>query len=238
MKFHVGGIVWATGWKPYDAEKIENLNFGKYPNIITNMMMERLGSPNGPTQGKILRPSDQKEVKNIAFVQCAGSRDENHLLYCSGICCMASLKQSTYVREQYPDSQVHIFFIDARTPGRLEDFYQAREEDENIHIYRGKVAEITEVGDGNLKVKAENTVTGEMMEIEVEMAILATGMVPNTVDAPPPNAALDDYGFIAPANDVTGIVGAGVTMRPQDVAASVQDGTGAVLKSLIAAARR
>ncbi|MBD3169495.1 MAG: FAD-dependent oxidoreductase [candidate division Zixibacteria bacterium] len=238
LKFHVAGVVWATGWKPYDAEKIENLNFGKYPNIITNMMMERIGAPNGPTEGKILRPSDQKEVKSVAFVQCAGSRDENHLPYCSGICCMASLKQATYVREQYEDSQVHIFFIDARTPGRLEDFYQKRQEDENIKIYRGKVAEITEVGDGNLKVKAENTVTGEMTEVEVEMVVLATGMVPNVADNPPANITLDDYGFMAPANDSTGIVGAGVTMRPQDVAASVQDGTGAVLKSLIAAARR
>jgi quinone-modifying oxidoreductase subunit QmoA len=236
--FKVGSIVWATGWNPYDAASIENLNFGKYPNIITNMMMERLAAPNGPTKGKILRPSDQKEVKNIAFVQCAGSRDENYLPYCSGICCMASLKEATYVREQYPDSHVHVFFIDARTPARLEDFYQKQQEDENIHIYRGKVAEAVEVDGGDIKVRAENTVTGEMTDLTVEMVVLATGMVPNTKTAPPPNVPLDEFGFIAPGSETTGIIGSGVALRPQDVATSVQDGTGAAIKSIIAASRR
>jgi quinone-modifying oxidoreductase subunit QmoA len=86
----VGAIVWATGWEPYDAHRIDNLGFGQYDNIITNMMMERLASQSGPTQGKIVRPSDDKAPESVAFVQCAGSRDENHLPYCSYICCMAS----------------------------------------------------------------------------------------------------------------------------------------------------
>ena len=121
----VGAIVWATGWEPYDATKIDNLGFGQYPNIITNMMMERLASPNGPTKGKIVRPSDDKEPESIAFVQCAGSRDENHLPYCSYICCMASLKQATYIREAYPDAKIYIFYIDMRAPGqRYEKFYR------------------------------------------------------------------------------------------------------------------
>ncbi|MCP4692583.1 MAG: CoB--CoM heterodisulfide reductase iron-sulfur subunit A family protein, partial [Desulfobacterales bacterium] len=105
----VGAIVWATGWEPYDAKKIDNLGFGQYPNIITNMMMERLAAPNGPTKGEITRPSDGKAPESIAFVQCAGSRDENHLPYCSYICCMASLKQVTYVRERYPDAEIYFF---------------------------------------------------------------------------------------------------------------------------------
>ncbi len=238
LTFNVGAVVWATGWKPFDASKIENLNFGKYPHIITNMMMERLSAPNGPTSGRILRPGDQKEVKRIAFVQCAGSRDENYLPYCSGVCCMASLKQTTYIREQYPDSEVFVFFIDARTPGRLEDFYMKIQDDENVHITRGKVAEITEVDGGDMKVKAENTLTGEMTETVVDMVVLATGMVPNTKDSPPPFVKLDEYGFIAPGNEQTGIIGSGVVMRPQEVSVSVQDGTAAALKSIIAAARR
>ena len=133
LNLNVGSIVWSTGWQPYDAAKIDNLGFGQYPNIITNMMMERLASPNGPTRGKILRPSDNKEPQSVAFVQCAGSSDENHLPYCSYICCMASLKQATYVRERYPDAKIYIFYIDLRTPGyRYERFYQTIKEDENI----------------------------------------------------------------------------------------------------------
>ncbi|MFH1740515.1 MAG: FAD-dependent oxidoreductase, partial [bacterium] len=86
IKIAVGSIVIATGWQPYDASKIDNLGFSRCDNVITNVMMERLASQNGPTNGKILRPSDGAEVKNVAFVQCAGSRDENHLPYCSAVC--------------------------------------------------------------------------------------------------------------------------------------------------------
>ncbi len=110
-------VVVATGWNPYDANKIDTLSFGTVKNVITNMMMERLASPTGPTGGKIVRPSDGKPVGNIVFVQCAGSRDENHLPFCSYICCLASLKQTTYIREQNPESKAHIFYIDIRTPG-------------------------------------------------------------------------------------------------------------------------
>ncbi|MGD8836092.1 MAG: FAD-dependent oxidoreductase, partial [Desulfobacteraceae bacterium] len=125
LNVNVGAIVWATGWQPYDATKIDNLGFGQYDNIITNMMMERLAAPNGPTKGQILRPSDDKAPESVAFVQCAGSRDENHLPYCSYICCMASLKQATYVRERYPEAKIYIFYIDLRAPGqRYEKFYQ------------------------------------------------------------------------------------------------------------------
>ncbi|MEZ4524716.1 MAG: hypothetical protein R2941_02195 [Desulfobacterales bacterium] len=96
VSLNVGSIVWATGWEPYDANRIDNLGFGRYRNIVTNMMMERMAQLNGPTGGKILRPSDDRAPESVAFVQCAGSRDENHLPYCSYICCMASLKQATY----------------------------------------------------------------------------------------------------------------------------------------------
>ena len=84
VTLNVGSIVWAAGWTPFDASKIDYYGFGRYPNVITNMMMERMASINGPTCGKIQRPSDEKEPKNIAFIQCAGSRDENYLPYCSG----------------------------------------------------------------------------------------------------------------------------------------------------------
>jgi len=235
----VGAIVWATGWKPYDANNLDNLGFSKCDNVITNVMIERLASENGPTQGKILRPSDNKEVKTVGFVQCAGSRDENHLPYCSAICCLASMKQATYIREQYPEAEIHLFYIDVRSPGRMEDFYVKVQEDEKFHFHRGKVAKITEVpGSKNVILEAENTLTGKISKTEVDLAVLATGMVPNTVDqAPPLNTPLDEYGFIAPDPE-TGIIGAGVANRPVDVAASVQDATGAALKAIIIGRRR
>ena len=107
---HVGAVVVATGWVPYDAKRLTNLGFGSHPDIITNVMFERYASPTGPTGGNIVRPSDGKPPKFIAFVQCAGSRDENHLPYCSGVCCMASLKQATYVRAALPDARVQILY--------------------------------------------------------------------------------------------------------------------------------
>ncbi len=239
IKVKVGAIVWATGWKPYDATKIENLGFGQFDNVITNVIMERLASENGPTEGKIVRPSDKNEVKSVGFVQCAGSRDENHLPYCSAVCCLASMKQATYIREQYPDAEVHIFYIDVRSPGRLEDFYVKAQADEKLHFHRGKVAKITEVpGSKNVILEAENTLTGQITKTEVELAVLATGMVPNTVDDPPPlQTPLDDFGFIAP-DAPSGIIGAGVAARPADVSASVQDGTGAALRAINMGIRR
>jgi quinone-modifying oxidoreductase subunit QmoA len=235
----VSAIVWATGWKPYDAGKIDNLGFGSYPNVITNVMMERLASPNGPTEGRILRPSDKKEIKSVGFVQCAGSRDDNHLPYCSTICCMASMKQATYIREQYPDAEVHIFYIDVRSPGRWEDFYVKMQQDEKLHFHRGKVAKIVEnPANGNLILHAENTLTGEITETEVELAVLATGMVPNTADEPPPlDTRRDEFGFIV-QDAADGVIGAGTTVRPADVSASVQDGTGAAMKAVTVGARR
>jgi len=229
----VGALVWATGWKPYDATKIDNLGFGKFDNVITNVIMERLASESGPTAGQITRPSDGKEIKTVGFVQCAGSRDENHLPYCSAVCCLASMKQATYIRERYPDAEVHLFYIDVRSPGRLEDFYIKVQGDAKFHFHRGKVAKISEVpGSKNLVLEAENTLTGKITKTEVDLAILATGMVPNTADDPPPlKTPRDDFGFISPRTD-NGIVGAGVTVRPYDVAASVQDATGAALKAI------
>jgi quinone-modifying oxidoreductase subunit QmoA len=143
------------------------------------------------------------------------------------------MKQATYIRSQYPDAEVHIFYIDIRSPGRLEDFYTRVQEDDKLHFHRGKVAKISENAEnGNLMLEAENTLTGKITKTEVDLAVLAVGMVPNTADEPPPlETARDDFGFIAP-DEKTGIIGAGVAVRPQDVSASLQDATGAALKAV------
>ncbi len=230
----VGAIVWATGWEPYDAEKIDNLGFGKHKNIITNMMIERLASPSGPTEGKITRPSDDKGLESIAFVQCAGSRDENHLTYCSYICCMASLKQATYIRERYPEAKIYIFYIDLRTPGnRYEKFYKVLKEDENVIFIKGKVAEVSEESDGSITLIAEDTINDGKVSQTVDMAVLATGMQPSAAAAKP-NADLkfSTDGFIVNDFEKGGMFGAGCANKPADVVSSNQNATGMALKAI------
>ncbi|GAB4483890.1 MAG: CoB--CoM heterodisulfide reductase iron-sulfur subunit A family protein [Thermodesulfovibrionales bacterium] len=237
---NVGAIVLATGWEPYDATKLDILGAGRIKNVITNMQMERLAAPNGPTAGKVLRPSDSKPAKNIAFVQCAGSRDENHLPYCSYICCMASLKQVTYVREQYPDSKAKIFYIDIRTPGtRYEHFYANVKADQNVSFVKGKVARITEdTATGNVTVEAEDILSGRKVKETFDLVVLATGMVPSTKGAKiPGDIAYTPEGFIAAAALKKGITAVGTLKSPVDVARSVQDATGAAIKSIQSARR-
>jgi len=231
----IGAVIWATGWEPYDASRIDNLGFGLYPNIITNMMMERMAAPNGPTRGRILRPSDDKEPASIAFVQCAGSRDENHLPYCSYICCMASLKQATYVRERYPEARIYIFYIDLRAPGyRYEKFYKKIKEDENVFFIKGKVAEVSEdVETKNITVVAENAVSGEKIHQTVDMVVLATGMQPTAVGMDlPADLKLSAEGFFINDFEKGGVFAAGCANKPADVVSCNQNATGMALKAI------
>ena len=236
----VGAIIWATGWKPYDANQLDLYGFGQFPDVITNVMMERLASWTGPTQGKIIRPSDGEAPKTVAFVQCAGSRDENHLPYCSGICCLASMKHANYVREQYPDAKVYIFFIDIRATDKLEDFYVKTNQDENIQFFKGKVAKITQGENGKeLVLRVEDTTDEALHEISADLVVLATGMQPNTSENPlPTQVPYDDYGFVASQVAKGGLYAAGCTRIPAGVSESVQDGTSAALKGIQSIARR
>src|SRR5215813_15557847 len=157
MTLKAGAVIVATGWDPYDAGRIDNLGYGRYPDVITNVMMERLAAPNGPTNGQIVRPSDGRPVESAVFIQCAGSRDQNHLGYCSGICCLASLKEAIYLREKNPNARAHVFYIDLRTPGTYEFFQKKVLGDDQITITKGKVARITEdKAAGRLVVEAED----------------------------------------------------------------------------------
>jgi quinone-modifying oxidoreductase subunit QmoA len=232
-EIEVSAVVYATGWKPYDMSKLENLGAGEIPNVINNVTMERLAHGHGPTKGQILRPSDQKKVETVAFVQCAGSRDENHLPYCSSICCLASLKQATYVRLANPDSKVYIFYIDIRSPGRYEDFATEVQKDENITLVKGKVAKITSGQNGNVILEAEDILNGGKINLEVDMAVLATGMESSLKgESLPDIVQLDENGFITPNLQKSGIISAGVAKFPGDVSSSIQDSTGAALKAI------
>lgn len=233
-----GAVVQATGWKPYDFTKLDTLGAGKVQNVISNMMMERIASPSGHTGGKIVRPSDGKEVKNIAFVQCAGSRDENHLAFCSYICCMASLKQATYIREQYEDSKAEIFYIDMRTPGRYEAFYNKVKSDPNVTLTKGKVARITQAAGGNVTIEVEDVLSGKKLKKDFEMVVLATGMQPSGSDARVPGVAYTDEGFADMGAMKAGISSVGTAKSPLDVQRSVQSATAAAIKSIQSLVRR
>ncbi len=173
--FRAGAMVSAAGTIPYDATKLEHLGFGKYPNVITNYMIEELAS-----KGTIVRPSDGKAVKSVAFILCAGQRDENHLPYCSATCCVESLKQAKYVRNQDPDSKAYIFYKDMRTPGHYELFYKKMQDDPGVMLTKGEVTAVSESSNGNLYIDVKDTLLGEDIRIEADMVVLATGMVPVT----------------------------------------------------------
>lgn len=236
-----GSVVMATGWDPYEASNMDTLGFGKAKNVVTNLMMERLAAPNGPSKGRITRPSDGKEIREIAFVQCAGSRDENHLSYCSYICCLASLKQATYIREQYPEAKVRIFYIDIRTPGLYENrFLQKLKEDPNIVFTKGKVARISEeTATQDVIVEFEDIFAGQKSKARFDLVVLAAGMVPSTGDSKfIRDAVYTKEGFIDASSLRKGIYAVGTIKSPVDVARSVQDATGAALKALQGVKRR
>jgi len=235
IEINAGAIVLATGWKPYDASRIDNLGFGTSPDIITNVMMERLASANGPTKGKLTRPSDGREAKRVAFVQCAGSRDENHLPFCSAVCCLASLKQATYVREQYEDSKAYMFYIDIRTPGTsFERFLNKVKEDENVSLIKGKVAKVYEdASTRDIIVEYEDILNGQKRKMAVDLCVLATGMAPTVSEVKlPDEVKINENGFVVPGGDRSGIYAVGCAKNPVDVAQSVQDATGAALKAI------
>jgi quinone-modifying oxidoreductase subunit QmoA len=231
ITLNVGSIVIATGWKPYDVTRLTLLGAGKIKDCISNMQMERLASPSGPTNGKILRPSDQARPKRIAFVQCAGSRDENHLSYCSYICCMASLKQAEYVLEQYPDAEISIFYIDLRTPGRYENFSRKVLAHERVHAVKGKVAEVKEDA-GKVWLTVEDAVAGSKSTEGFDLVVLATGMQPSVAgQSLPLDLPQNDEGFLV-SDEEKGIFVAGCAGRPLDVMKSAQSGTAAAMKAI------
>ena len=229
-------VVLATGWRPYPIEKLPELGGGRFRDVVANVHFERLASPTCPTGGKILRPSDGIPPKKVAFVQCAGSRDVNHLPYCSSVCCLASLKQATYVKEQIPDAEVTIYYIDRRTPGRNEDVLTKAAAAEGVKLVKGKVGAIEESA-GRLTLRLEDVDAGRILEAFADLVVLATGMVSNLKGEKSPfSIGMDDDGF-GLDDPGASLFLAGVARRPEDVAASVRDATGAAAKASVAVGR-
>ncbi len=234
----VGAAVLATGWHPYPLERLTELGGGAFPDVIANVQMERLASASGPTAGKILRPSTGQPPRRVAFVQCAGSRDVKHLPYCSAVCCLASLKQALYVHEQLPGTEVSIYYIDRRTPGRNEDMLMRLAATTGITLIKGKVGKVEPGENGDLVLRVEDVESGRLLRARADLVVLATGMVPNLRDDPLfLDLPRDEDGFGLDGRE-RGVIVAGVARRPEDVPATVRDATGAAAKACAAAVRR
>ena len=192
--FRVGAIVQATGWKP--TEPRDTLSYGQVPDVIRNVELEEMVKE----QGQITRPSDGKPVKSIAFIQCGGSRAKEHHSHCSSICCLTSLKQATYLREQDDQAKAYIFYEFIRTPGQYEDFYRRVQEDPGVFLTRGEVTDVAPDAEGGLLVTARNTMPDEELEVKVDLVVLAAGMEPNSADGEAIRG-LEDAKFIAEHGD-------------------------------------
>jgi len=175
-QLRVGAIIQATGWRPADPRA--DLPYGEVEDVVLNVDLEEMVR----SEGRITRPSDGKEVKSIAFVQCGGSRKKEHHSYCSSICCLTSLKQALYLRELHDDAKAYIFYEFLRTPGHYEDFYRRVQEDPGVFPTRGEVTDVTREDDGGLVVTVVDTMQGPEIQVKVDLVVLAAGMVPNSAD--------------------------------------------------------
>ncbi|MBF0157891.1 MAG: hydrogenase iron-sulfur subunit [Magnetococcales bacterium] len=175
----VGSVVLATGYNLYDAGQLSHLGYGSSPDVITSIEFEEMAKA-----GNIVRKSDGKPAKRVAFSLCAGQRDANHLEYCSGACCIYSLKQALYVKEAYDDASTYILFQEIRTPGQMEDFYRKVQNEGGIFI-KGDIQQVRAGQDG-LTVDIKDKLLRSDESLEVDLLVLATGMVPN-IDTYNPN---------------------------------------------------
>lgn len=235
LDLRAGAIIWATGWQPYDADKIQPYGHERYANVVSSVEFERMLDPFGPTAGKLVRPSDGKEAKNIAFIQCAGSRDRNHLRHCSRICCMATLKQTTYVQQTYGDSaNVTVYYIDIRAIDRFEDFYKKVQSNPNVKFVKSKVANITEdKATGSPICHGVDTEGYHRYSNSHDLVVLAIGMQPSVgKDKLPKNVMVNRDGYIELDEANGGIFAAGCSADALDVNRSVQSATAAALRAV------
>ncbi|HMK42998.1 MAG TPA: FAD-dependent oxidoreductase [Dissulfurispiraceae bacterium] len=239
----VGAVILAAGWKPYDATKLGHLGYGKSKDVVTQVEFEEIAK-----KGAITRPSDGKPAKKVAFIQCAGQRDANHLPYCSAMCCATSLKQAKYVRQD-PDAVAMILYKDMRTPGRTEYYYKEAQNDAGVMLTKAEVSGVSVGDNGKLYVNMTDSLLGSGVKLEADMVVLATGMVPATADDPilnldyrqgPGLPELELFNGFADSNYIcfqyetrrTGIYAAGAVRQPMNMTEAQEDATGAALKAI------
>lgn len=237
--FNVGSIVVATGWKPYDPNKLKHLGYGSSPDIISSVDLET-----ALKSGVLDRPSTGESPKSVLFVQCAGSRDEEHLPYCSNVCCGTSLKQARMIRELYPDCNVFIIYRDIRMPGMLEQYYKEVQKDSRIFLTKGTIGEI-QTNSEQIIVSVSDTLINNEISIPVDMVVLATGMVPSNTEAiqlnyrQGPGLPIHKYDFpdshficFPYETQRTGIYAAGAVRAPMNISDSITDARGAAMKAI------
>ena len=176
--FQAGAIVQATGSSPYDATKLGDLGYGLTPDVVTSVDLDRMIA-----KGEIRRPSDGKPPRRILFVQCAGSRDPAHLPYCSSECCVTTLRQVAAVHRDLPGMECAVVYRDMRTPGQMEHFYQAVQEQPGSMFTRGEVATVEKGPEGNLVVRLKDSLLGPDAALQADLVVLAVGMIPNSADS-------------------------------------------------------
>jgi heterodisulfide reductase subunit A len=240
IELNVGAITMATGYELYDARKLENYGYGVYKDVITMMDLERLTSASGPTEGYVKR-ADGSDVRKMAIVLCAGSRDKNHIPYCSRICCMYALKQAFMLKKML-GIDVCIYYTDIRATGKGYEELYWRDQEVGVVFVRGKVAEVWKNKNGKLVVLAEDTLTSNVTEQEFDLVALATAMVPPSglrELAEKMKLALGEDGFIVekhpkldPVDSLsTGVFACGCALSPKDVRDTVSDALGAAAKA-------
>jgi heterodisulfide reductase subunit A len=248
--FDIGAIVVATGYDLYGRERLGEYGGGRYPDVIDGLQFEEMLRPDGPTGGKVRRPSDGRVPKEVVWVQCAGSRDpELHLPYCSKVCCMYVAKQSMAYKQRVPDGQATVFYIDIRTQGKgYEEFAQQAMEEYDVLYVRGKASKVFQEN-GHVTVWGVDTLTGLSLEVEADLVVLATAVVPR-VDATELGqrlrASTDEHGFfnevhpkLRPLESATaGVFLAGAAQFPKDIPETVAQASGAAAKVLSLFAQR
>jgi len=238
----VGAIVVATGYDLYPIANLGEFGAGKYPDVVTSLQFERLLSASGPTGGEVRRPSDGEIPKEVVFLTCVGSRDpENHLPYCSKVCCMYLTKHAMLYKHKVHDGQAYYFYIDVRTGGKgYEEFYQRAAEEDDVLYIRGRISKIFEE-DGKLTVWGVDTLTGSKIEIAADMVVLGLATVPNPAAAELANKLrihTDEWGFLTEAHPklrpveslAPGFYLAGAAQGPKDIPEAVSQASGAASK--------
>ena len=229
-----GAIVVATGWAPYDASRLAHLGYGISPKVVTSVEFEQMVA-----RGALL-------AKRVLFVQCAGSRDPQHLPYCSSTCCMTTLAQTAYVHEADPEAEAYVIYKDMRTPGQYERVYRETQAHPLNFFTKGEVASVSPAEDGRLAVTVNHTLLGEAIVLQVDLVVLATGMVPNGSEEilklayrqgpelPVLQDGFPDSHFVCFPYETrrTGIYAAGAARAPMDANQARQDAAGAAMKAI------
>ena len=239
-----GAIVVATGFNPIDVSKYGEYAYDQSKDVITSLEFERLTNAAGPTSGTLLRPSDGKHPHTIVFVQCVGSRctPERGKQYCSKICCMYTAKHAMLTREKYPDTEVYVFYIDVRTPGKnFDEFYRRAVEDYGVHYIKGAVGKVSPQADGTLDVQASDLIMNEQLHIKADLVVLAAAIEPDKSARPLATkltASMDTNDFFTEAHPklrpvespTAGIFLSGVCQGPKDIPETVSQASACAAK--------